>query len=66
MRTSELHKGQPIFTFLAPPSANTTPFGQPTKRPFHKVIMPDASDLQELVLAMVRHDADGGRYVSDN
>jgi len=35
MRTSELHKGQPILAFLAPAGANTTPFCQPTKRPFH-------------------------------
>ena len=35
MRTSELHKGQPILAFLAPSGANTSPFGQPTKRPFH-------------------------------
>ena len=35
MRTSELHKDQPILAFFAPSSANTTPFGQPTKRPFH-------------------------------
>ena len=35
MRTSELHKSQPILAFLAPSGANTTPFCQPTKRPFH-------------------------------
>ena len=35
MRTSKLHKGQPILAFLAPPGANTTPFGQPSQRPFH-------------------------------
>ncbi len=35
MRTSKLHKGQPILAFLAPSSANTASFGQPTKRPFH-------------------------------
>lgn len=31
MRTSELHKGQPIITFLAPTSANATSFRQPTQ-----------------------------------
>jgi hypothetical protein len=35
MRTSELHKGQPILAFLAPSGANTASFGQPSKRPFH-------------------------------
>lgn len=35
MRTSELHKGQPIFAFLAPPGTNTAPLSQPTKRPLH-------------------------------
>lgn len=35
MRTSELHKDQPILAFFAPSGANTTPFCQPTKRPFH-------------------------------
>ena len=35
MRTSELHKGQPILAFLAPSGANTTPFCQPAKSPFH-------------------------------
>ena len=35
MSTSELHKDQPILTFFAPSGANTTPFCQPTKRPFH-------------------------------
>ena len=35
MRTSELHKGQPIFAFLGPSGANTAPLSQPTKCPFH-------------------------------
>jgi len=35
MRTSELHKGQPILAFLAPSGANAASFGQPSKRPFH-------------------------------
>lgn len=35
MRTSELHKGQPILAFLAPSGANATSFGQPSKSPFH-------------------------------
>ena len=35
MRTSELHKGQPIIAFLAPSGANTTPLAQPAKRSFH-------------------------------
>ena len=35
MRTSELHKGQPILAFLAPSGANAAPLSQPTKRPFH-------------------------------
>ncbi len=35
MRTSKLHKGQPILAFLAPSGANTSPLCQPTKRPFH-------------------------------
>jgi hypothetical protein len=35
MRTSELHKGQPILAFLAPSGANAASFGQPSQRPFH-------------------------------
>jgi hypothetical protein len=35
MRTSELHKGQPILAFLAPSGTNATPFCQPSKSPFH-------------------------------
>ena len=35
MRTSELNKGQPILTFLAPSGANTASLGQPTKCSFH-------------------------------
>jgi len=35
MRTSELHKGQPILAFLAPSGTNATPLCQPTERPFH-------------------------------
>ena len=34
MRTSELYKGQPILTFLAPASANTPSFRQPTQSSF--------------------------------
>jgi hypothetical protein len=32
MRTSELHKGQPILTLLAPSGTNTAALGQPTQR----------------------------------
>jgi hypothetical protein len=35
MRTSELHKSQPILTFLAPTSANAASLCQPTQSPFH-------------------------------
>jgi hypothetical protein len=35
MSTSELNKGQPILSFLAPTGANAAPFGQPTESPFN-------------------------------
>jgi hypothetical protein len=52
MRTSELHKGQPILAFLAPSGANATPFCQPTKSPFHD---PTACRMLLLVRNWCRH-----------